>query len=718
MSLELSSDLMGLWLASVGALGLVFVLVWMVRASRENRAVVRGLNLVTMEVELGPSSASPPEFQERLEDFLNLIHSLFSGEPGFSAWLKGQKQISFEGLISARGSRFYLQVPRQWQANISRYLYGPFPEAKVRVGPSLQIFNPKSSFEISGFKLKAPDVFPLKMTLEARLGRELQQVLAKLPAGHQVVWQIVVSGLSEDWNIRSLEKAKHLEPGEAEIVRQKASYLNFLANLRLLSVAPKKFQAQKLHQKAIKIFLESFKGQSNELVPLEGYSEKRLFDFIYRVFNSGEAMVLSSRVLGLLWTLGFQARDFLIGARTNLAGLTALQGIPFVSQKARLYHFYCLGATGTGKTALLANLALEDIKRGQGIAVVDPHGDLTAQILGNIPRERLEDVIYFDPSQAHHQLQLNLLEAHSEDQKHLLVQEILGIFEKLFPKELIGPVFEHNMRNIFLTLMADFQNPGTLADVPRMLTDPQFARRFIEKVRDPLIKDFWYKERELISEFHKSESLQYLISKLGRFIEDKLMRRILDSPHSSFSFDELLKDNKILLANLAKGKIGELNSKLLGLILVSKLQVALFRRPLGKNISSFGLYIDEFPSFITKTFDQVLSESRKFGLSLYLAHQYLGQLDRVTQGAILGNVGTIVSFRVGLEDAQILSRIFFDKVSPQDLIGLENYQAVARTLDKSRKPVVYAFKTSKLPQPDEAVSRAVRRISHLKFPLS
>ena len=267
-----------------------------------------------------------------------------------------------------------------------------------------------------------------------------------------------------------------------------------------------------------------------------------------------------------------------------------------------------------------------------------------------MPPERADDVIIFDPSDIKRPVGLNMLEASSPDQVDMAVQEMVSIFYELFPPEMIGPAFEHNMRNVMLTLMADPERPGTIAEIPRMFSDKEFADSWVKKVKDPVVRAFWDKEMAKTSDFHKSEMLGYLISKVGRFVENEMMRNIIGQAKSGFNFREVMDKKKILLVNLSKGKTGDVNAKLLGLIVVSKLTMAALSRAdiPEEERNDFYLYIDEFQNFITDSIGTILSEARKYKLNLTIAHQYMGQLapkgDTKIRDAVLGNAGTMLAF--------------------------------------------------------------------------
>lgn len=343
----------------------------------------------------------------------------------------------------------------------------------------------------------------------------------------------------------------------------------------------------------------------------------------------------------------------------------------------RLRHMYMIGKTGVGKSTVFQNMCLQDIKNDQGICFIDPHGESIDWLLDHIPENRLQDVVLIDPSDTDFPFGLNLLEAHSEFEKDFLVNECIQIFYKLFdPKRtgVIGPQFEHWLRNAALTVMAG-PDGGTLLEIPRLFIDREYEKRKRAHLTDPLVIDFWTKQMAKTSDFHKSEMLNYFMSKFGPFMNNSLMRNIIGQHVSSFEFDSLMDNNKIVLVNLSKGKIGEINSHMLGLLLISKLQVGVLRRANRTSVhrNPFYLYVDEFQNFTTDTFLGLLSESRKYGLGMHLTNQYLAQLPESIQNAVLGNVGTLVSFAISADDAEVLSKEFAPVVTVFDFMNLSRF---------------------------------------------
>ncbi len=384
----------------------------------------------------------------------------------------------------------------------------------------------------------------------------------------------------------------------------------------------------------------------------------------------------------------------------------------------RRRHFYVVGQTGTGKSYLLRNLIKQDIDSGAGVGVIDPHGDLVEAILGLVPPSRYSDVVLFDPADTEWPVGLNLLEAGTATEKDFAIQEMIATFQKLFLAEHLGPVFEHSMRNAMLTLMADEINPGTLADIPRIFTDPVFVRQLLIKVTDPLVRDFWEKEMLKMSEQTKSEMVGYLVSKVGRFVENSMMRNIIGQSRSGIDFSDIMNNGKILLVNLSKGRIGEMNSALIGLIITAKLQMAAFKRAEERSEESrrdFYLYMDEFQNFTTDSIATILAEARKYRLNLTLSHQFIGQLTDKIRDSVFGNAGSIISFRIGPEDAKFLVKYFEPVFNESDLINIDNRNAYAKLLINGATTAPFNIATEDSPESSLDKAEKLREMSRQKY---
>jgi len=366
----------------------------------------------------------------------------------------------------------------------------------------------------------------------------------------------------------------------------------------------------------------------------------------------------------------------------------------------RRRHLFMIGKTGVGKTTLFETMIEQDMHNGKGLCFIDPLGDAIESLIKKVPTERAKDVILFDASDTSYPLGLNLLEYKKPEERDFLIQEVIEIFYKLFDPNrtgIVGPQWEHWARNAALTIMS---NPGggSLIDLPRLFMDDAFREASVKNVTDPVVKSFWEQQLAKTSDFHKSEMYNYFISKFGRFMTNDLMRNIIGQKQSSFDFRQIMDEGKILFINLAKGKIGEINSNLLGLILVSKLQVAAFGRAdqNEKDRRDFYLYVDEFQNFTTDTFATILAEARKYRLCLNITNQYFAQLTEHIRDAVIGNVGTLISYRVGAEDADFLCHEMAG-LSVEDLTNLDRFQTYVKLLIDLTPTKPFSMKGIKTP---------------------
>ena len=392
-----------------------------------------------------------------------------------------------------------------------------------------------------------------------------------------------------------------------------------------------------------------------------------------------------------------------------------------LSTNDRRRHTYIIGQTGTGKSVLLENLAYQDMMDGKGFAFVDPHGDSVENLLGKVPKERVEDVIYFNPGDMTNPIGLNMFEFDHPDQKDFLVQEAINMLYGLYDPGhtgIVGPRLEHIFRNCALLLMADPEG-GTFIDIPKLLIDEDFMKSKLKYVTDQTVLDFWTKEFPNSQRSNESgEVISWVVSKFGPFISNDSMRNIIGQTKSGFNLRDIMDNKKILLVNLSKGKMGELNSKLLGIIFVMKFQAAAMARadtPEDQR-TDFSLYVDEFQNFATESFESILSEARKYRLNLILGNQFMTQLTDKIREAIIGNVGTVISGRIGITDAEILVKKFSPTFDAEDLSKMPNYQSITSVMINNVPSA--PFSMSFLPpmgQSNEQLSGALKRLSAAKY---
>jgi Type IV secretion-system coupling protein DNA-binding domain len=356
-------------------------------------------------------------------------------------------------------------------------------------------------------------------------------------------------------------------------------------------------------------------------------------------------------------------------AETNFRNHRRRFGIKRADRRA---HMYVIGKTGTGKSTLIANLARQDAVNDEGFALLDPHGDLVEQVLRAVPENRRADLIYFNVPDLAHPLAFNPLESADGQFRPLIASGLISVFKKMW-EEFWGPRMEYVLRN---TLLALLEFPGsTLLDVPKMLDDTVFRGHVLALVQNAQVRRFWLREYQNYPARFRAEAIAPIQNKVGEFLVNPILRRIVGQPKSAFDLRQVMDEGKILLVNLAKGKIGEDTASLLGAMLVTKISLAALSRaelPEAER-RDFYLYVDEFPSFTTNAFASMLAEMRKYRVGLVLAHQYLSQLEESLRDAILGNAGTLIAFRSGLTDALLLEKEFFPEFRPSDLINLPNH---------------------------------------------
>jgi hypothetical protein len=380
--------------------------------------------------------------------------------------------------------------------------------------------------------------------------------------------------------------------------------------------------------------------------------------------------------------------------KTNFRGIRKTFGIKNTDRRR---HIYIIGKTGMGKTTLLENMIFSDIQSGKGVGVIDPHGDLAESVLNYIPSERTNDVILFDPSDRDFPIAFNMLETKDPALNTIIASGLVGIFKKIYAHSW-GPRLEHILRNTILSLL-EYPNT-TMLGITRLLQDRDFRRRVTRKIEDPVVKAFWEKEFEVMQERTRTEAISPILNKVGQFLASPIIRNIVGQPKSTIDLRFAMDRGKIIIANLSKGKLGEDNSALLGAMLVTKFQIdAMSRADIPeKERKDFYLYVDEFQNFATESFATILSEARKYRLNLTMANQYIAQMPEEVRDAVFGNVGTLLSFQVGFDDAEYLSQQFAEEALPADLVSLSKYTAYTRLLIDGMPSKTFSLDT--LPPPE------------------
>ena len=410
-------------------------------------------------------------------------------------------------------------------------------------------------------------------------------------------------------------------------------------------------------------------------------------------------------------------KDLTYIAKTNFRGAEQMFGI---KRPDRRQHMYIIGKTGAGKTAFLKNMALQDIENGQGLAIIDPHGEFVEEILDNSPPHRINDVVYFNPADMEFPVSFNIMEASDPRYKHLIASGLIGIFTKIWAN-VWSARMEYILANSILALL---DTPGTtLLGIPRMLVDRDYRQKIINNLKDPVVKSFWVNEYEEWDSKYRNEAIAPVQNKVGQFLNVSFVRNIVGQGKNTIDIDEIMNNQKILLVNVSKGRIGEDNSAILGAMLITKIQLSAMERVRipEDDRKDFYLYVDEFQNFATDSFVNILSEARKYRLDLIIAHQYIGQLvtdtSTAVRDAVFGNVGTMISFRVGAADAEFLEQEFTPEFLQNDLIRLPNYNVYLKLMIDGISSRPFSAKTI-APVPvvlDDKKREEIIRISRSKY---
>ena len=542
------------------------------------------------------------------------------------------------------------------------------------------------------------------------------------------------------------QKTVQLTPEEQEVVKSiegKASKPGFALNVRLVAAAATQYRADEILAQMENAFSQ-FENPGVNLFQVKKRTKgravkKTVFDYIFRNFDPENAMILNVEEIAsffhfpisttetpkIKWLkAGMAAPPVNIPKEGILMGFNDYRGVKTdirITDADRRRHMYIIGQTGVGKSNFLQEIAKKDAREGKGFCFIDPHGDAVEDILSAIPKERAEDVIVFDPADIERPFGLNMLEFDPKhpEQKTFVINEMIGIFDQLYDlKQTGGPMFEQYMRNAMLLIMEHPESGSTLMEISKVLADPDFRRYKLVHCANPVVKDFWTKEAEKAGgEAALANMVPYITSKLTTFISNDMMRPIIAQQKSTLNFRKIMDSGKILLINLSKGKIGEINARLLGMVVVGKILMAALSRtdqPEAER-KDFYLYLDEFQNVTTTSIAQILSEARKYRLVLILAHQFIAQLKEEISKAVFGNVGSMAAFRVGPEDAEFLEKQFEPVFTANDLVNVDNYQCFARLLMNNELTKPFNMKTYPPTNGDHEAAYYFKELSRLRY---
>lgn len=539
------------------------------------------------------------------------------------------------------------------------------------------------------------------------------------------------------------EKPEYMDQVVIDEIRKKISSPIVRVNIRIVTSAENEKDARDILGDIESAFNQFENTKGNSFVWKEakrGTLRDLLRDFSFRTFSQSENIPLSLSEIATFMHFQTKAIETASNLKYNTlvtapapAGLAkegVLLGINkhsnteipiFMGKEDRLRHLYIIGQTGTGKSTFLKNLVVQDIKNGEGVCMIDPHGSDIQDILSIIPESRYEDVIYFDPSNVDRPIGLNMLEYDTRfpEQKTFVVNEMLSIFNKLFDmKTAGGPMFEQYFRNAVMLVMDDPETGNTLLDVSRVLADKTFRDLKLSRCKNPIVVQYW---TEIAGKAGGDADLKnvvpYITSKFDVFLSNDIMRPIVAQEKSAFNFREIMDQKKILLVNLSKGRLGDINANLLGLIIVGKILMAALSRvdSFGKDLPPFYLYIDEFQNITTDSISTILSEARKYKLSLNIAHQFIAQLEDDIKDSVFGNVGSMVTFRVGSEDAEFLEKQYTPVFTTREIMNIENRNAYIKMLSEGRPVKPFSIAVMPPDQGNKDKIEPLKELSGLKY---
>jgi hypothetical protein len=543
------------------------------------------------------------------------------------------------------------------------------------------------------------------------------------------------------------KKEKHMkgrravDEGAVEKIGNKIKSTIMKANIRVIASGETKERAESILKEIESSFNQFSEAASNSFFFEEarGSDLKKLFhDFSYRTFSNDKILPMNLKELASVFHFpaGIGSQPQLKEAKAGIApapiemgqqgiilGVNSYRGRDtevHMAREDRMRHFYVIGQTGTGKTNIMLNMITQDIRNGDGCCYIDPHGTDIQTILSRIPKERIDDVIYFDPAYTARPMGLNMLEYDQNypEQKTFVVNEMMGIFNKLFDMKVGGgAMFEQYFRNSAFLVMEDPESGSTLLEITRILADKEFRDMKLAKCKNPIIKQFWISAEQTTGDQSLANFVPYISSKFDNFISNDIMRPVVLQQNSVFNFRKIMDEKKILLVNLSKGRLGDINANLIGLVLVGKIQMAALSRVdmFGKPMNDFYLYIDEFQNVTTDSIASILSEARKYRLSLNIAHQYISQLEDNIKNAVFGNVGSMAVFRVGTEDATFLEPKFKPTFSAADITKLDNYNAYMSMLVNGQPTKPFNIRTMAPEKGNPDIVDSLKQLSYVKF---
>lgn len=725
-----------------------------------------------------------------MEQLLSSLKSTHSGK--ILKKIIGQDIMTLEYIAHENEIFFYVSCAKNYKKLIEKQINGYYSDAIIEETKELNIFENRNAFSTTYLHTAKNYAYPIKtyQKLESDPINNITNAFSKLDEDQSAAVQILLKPIGDDWQWKSTKisskmmhsKSSHfslnpltiliaifeifftkqeenqntqennssaLTQERAKTVDEKDDKTWYEVLIRIITTGNNKNDTNTELTNIISSFSQFSYPELNKFTFTHYHSEKILIkNYIYRYFKKPlwiKKMILNTEELASIFhfphiryneTPEIKWQNFKVVKAPHSIPKEGLllwenyhRGIKKeirIKTEDRFRHFYIIGQTGTWKSSTMQALARQDFTNGDGLAIMDPHGDLIKDLLPFIPRKRADDVIVFDPSDEQRPIWINLLEAKPEE-RDMVAQDANNMMIKLFWNEIFGPRLQDYFLNGCLTLM-EYPGGGALTDIIRLFTDVDFQNDHVKNLKNPIVKAWWEKTFANMWEREKQEIIPYFSAKFSGFITNKMMRNIIGQTKSSFNFAEAMQENKIILMNLSKGLIGDLNSQLLGMIVVSKIQSAAMQRQriAKEERKDFFLYIDEFQNYVTPSIESILSEARKYRLGLILAHQYLGQLEQSNaltksslnlKNAIFGNVGSVMSYKVGPEDWEFMAKYFQPTFSDSDLINMDKFKWVMKLAVDNQPTTPFSIIPTNpyLETGDPKIAKALIELSRLKY---
>lgn len=699
--------------------------------------------------------------EETTESMVQVLSSLTGLKKVFLLpFIRTGIPISFEIAVIDQQVRFFISVPQEFQSFIESQLISQYPKASVVKAQDYlpKLFEAKNSVSVGQMKLAHHFLYPIKTYKEFSDVDPLSSVLgslSKAQAGDRIAIQYLIVPVSNSWQSGGEKAAKNKTEkadGSVEtnpyqrVIMDKISQNGFKVGIRLATNGVDSTRSQHLLKEVANSFASFNNPSGNSLIfkPVYLWQKDRLTTNMQKrskrfipdqIFNVSELATLFhfpneklSKISNIAWekTILSEAPENLPVAEmlsedekkdVNFFAQTQFKNKPTVfgiKAKDRRRHVYIIGKTGAGKSTLIANMAINDMRNRKGFCIVDPHGDLCETVLDFVPSYRVNDVIYLDPADSTHAFSINPLEVTNPAQKELVISGIVAIFHKLYANSW-GPRLEYILRNTLMSV-AELPDP-TLLMVPEMLSNKSFRQEAVKKISDPVLKSFWENEFENYTDKLRAEAIAPIQNKVGQFVSSPTIRNIIKSPKSSIDLEKAMNEGKIILLNLSQGRLGEDNAALLGAMIITKIQLSAMNRVNLKEEErrDFYLYVDEFQNFATSSFIKILSEARKYRLNLILANQYIAQIPEDVRAAIFGNAATMLSFLIGAQDAPYMAKEFSERFKEEDLLALGNYQAIIKVSIDNISSSPFLCYTLPLPYSQTQNRDKVLRVSRERY---